>query len=357
VRDDEVHRDVYIDQEVFDLEMERLWSNTWVYVGHTSQVPKAGDYYATDVAAQPVLLVALGRRIGHGADEPLRAQGRQAGRATPAATSASSSAALITRGRIRLDGAILGIPLRRAYENTRMAQSEAGRGMVVVDNVEVHRGFVFCRLAPERHRVSRTTSATRCPRCDNMADRSPEGATGGRRRRAALSARLQLEDVRREPERHACIRWWRTSRRRGPAKAMWADKPADMPKPMAIEQFVPFVPTTTSSSRTWACRVFDNGHGYSGVHFDPLQVLGRCPNTRPRCWPPMAPREPSAILGHQRGTTPSTDPNLTIKGAIQAIRVARPLAAGQDADRVLDLPAQGRAGHSCCSARVTVQRA
>jgi len=34
VRETEVHRDVYIDDEVFALEMEHLFANTWVYVGH-----------------------------------------------------------------------------------------------------------------------------------------------------------------------------------------------------------------------------------------------------------------------------------------------------------------------------------
>ena len=40
VRADAVHRDVYLSQEIFDLEMERLWRNTWIYVGHDSQVPQ-----------------------------------------------------------------------------------------------------------------------------------------------------------------------------------------------------------------------------------------------------------------------------------------------------------------------------
>ena len=40
VRETEVHRDVYIDEEVFQLEMEHLFANTWVYVGHDSQVPE-----------------------------------------------------------------------------------------------------------------------------------------------------------------------------------------------------------------------------------------------------------------------------------------------------------------------------
>jgi len=45
VREDSVHRDVYINQEIFDLEMSRLWRNTWLYVGHDSQIPAPGDYY------------------------------------------------------------------------------------------------------------------------------------------------------------------------------------------------------------------------------------------------------------------------------------------------------------------------
>ncbi|MBM3394017.1 MAG: Rieske 2Fe-2S domain-containing protein, partial [Betaproteobacteria bacterium] len=60
VQFDQVHRDVYVDAEVFDLEMERLWCNTWVYVGHTSQVPKPGDYFLTEIARQPLILVRDG---------------------------------------------------------------------------------------------------------------------------------------------------------------------------------------------------------------------------------------------------------------------------------------------------------
>ena len=49
-----MHRDVYTDPELFDLEMERLWRRAWVYVGHDSQVPLAGDYYTTEIAGQPL---------------------------------------------------------------------------------------------------------------------------------------------------------------------------------------------------------------------------------------------------------------------------------------------------------------
>ena len=43
VRPDAVHRDVYVSPEIFELEMEQLWRNTWIYVGHDSQVPSPGE--------------------------------------------------------------------------------------------------------------------------------------------------------------------------------------------------------------------------------------------------------------------------------------------------------------------------
>ncbi len=57
VRETEVHRDVYIDPEIFDLEMKHLFANTWVHVGHASQVPNPGDYLTTTIGSQPVIMV------------------------------------------------------------------------------------------------------------------------------------------------------------------------------------------------------------------------------------------------------------------------------------------------------------
>jgi phenylpropionate dioxygenase-like ring-hydroxylating dioxygenase large terminal subunit len=33
------------------------FSNTWVYVGHDSQVADPGDYFGTTIGTQPVLMV------------------------------------------------------------------------------------------------------------------------------------------------------------------------------------------------------------------------------------------------------------------------------------------------------------
>ena len=57
VTDDEAHRDVYIAEDVYELELKHLFRNTWIYVGHASQIPNKGDYYTTTIADQPVLMV------------------------------------------------------------------------------------------------------------------------------------------------------------------------------------------------------------------------------------------------------------------------------------------------------------
>ena len=36
--------------------MERIFMRTWVYVGHDSEIANPGDYKATSIGAEPVIL-------------------------------------------------------------------------------------------------------------------------------------------------------------------------------------------------------------------------------------------------------------------------------------------------------------
>lgn len=56
VRDDRVHRDVYRDPALFELEMARVFGRAWVYVGHESQVPAPGDFLCAAVGRHPVVM-------------------------------------------------------------------------------------------------------------------------------------------------------------------------------------------------------------------------------------------------------------------------------------------------------------
>ena len=50
-----VHRRVYCDPAIFELEMERIFGRAWLFVGHASQVPTPGDYVTMDLGRQPVI--------------------------------------------------------------------------------------------------------------------------------------------------------------------------------------------------------------------------------------------------------------------------------------------------------------
>ena len=73
IRRDGVHRNVYCDPQVFEDEIARIHGRAWVYVGHESQIPKAGDFVTTTMGKTPVVLVrhqdgevhVLRNRCGH----------------------------------------------------------------------------------------------------------------------------------------------------------------------------------------------------------------------------------------------------------------------------------------------------
>lgn len=57
VAPDRVHRKIYSDPDIFDLEMKQIFGASWLFVGHESQVPNSGDYVTTMLGLQPVVMV------------------------------------------------------------------------------------------------------------------------------------------------------------------------------------------------------------------------------------------------------------------------------------------------------------
>ncbi len=47
----------YTDLDVLTLEKDRIFSRTWQVVGHRDQLAKPGDYFTTDLAGEPLLMV------------------------------------------------------------------------------------------------------------------------------------------------------------------------------------------------------------------------------------------------------------------------------------------------------------
>ena len=51
-----VHRRIFTDEEIFDLEMKHIFEGSWVYVAHESQVAKPNDFITSYIGRQPIIL-------------------------------------------------------------------------------------------------------------------------------------------------------------------------------------------------------------------------------------------------------------------------------------------------------------
>jgi benzoate/toluate 1,2-dioxygenase alpha subunit len=322
VRPDRVHRDVYIHPELFDLEMERLWHRAWIYVGHDSQVPKAGDFYTTQIGRQPVILI-------RDADDEIRVlMNRCAHKGTKVVGAVSGNCGGLLRcpyhgWTYRLDGSLRSMPLKNGYDGTSLAQCQASKGIVRVVNVATYRGFVFARLSAEGLGFEAYFGDS-LSSIDNLADRSPVGrleVVGGvLRYMHDCNWKLYVENL--NDTMHPMVTHESSA---GTARDLWRGQPEDAPKPMVIEQFLPFVSNYEFFDRM-GVKIYENGHSYTGVNFSIHSKYSAVPAYEHQMEAAYGAERAHAILGEARHNT-IYYPSLTIKGAIQAIRVARPIAA------------------------------
>ena len=146
IRDDEVHRDVYVSEEVFALEMDRIFGSAWIYVGHDSQIPEPGDYWTTRVGLESVVM-ARGKQ-----DEINVFYNRCPHKGARIAGDGCGH----TKGLFRcpyhawtfnLDGTLRGVPYLEGYENTRFDMADPRFSLRKVAQVASYRGFVFASLS------------------------------------------------------------------------------------------------------------------------------------------------------------------------------------------------------------------
>jgi anthranilate 1,2-dioxygenase large subunit len=56
--DNRIPREIYLDQDIFDTEMKRVFGGPfWTLVGHSAEIPKLGDYKTAQLGDMPLILV------------------------------------------------------------------------------------------------------------------------------------------------------------------------------------------------------------------------------------------------------------------------------------------------------------
>jgi benzoate/toluate 1,2-dioxygenase alpha subunit len=324
IRGGEIHKDLYISEELFQLELKHLFRNTWTYVGHASQVPEKGDYFTTTVSNQQVVMVrhsdqsikVLYNRCPHKGVQVVAETNGNTGKFFRCPYHAWS---------FKTDGSLLSVPIKKGYENTGFQESCASGGMTAVENVKEYREFVFAKLNNEGPSFEEFFGGS-LSSLDNMIDRSPEGkleVVGSPLRfMHNCNWKMLLEN-----QTDTCHPMIVHESSAGTVRDIWEEVGGNQPKPMAVEVVVPF----TSPYDFYAemgIRTWDNGHGHTGVLGSIHSDYSSTPGYFEKMVEAYGEEPAKAILGEARHNTVYF-PNVMIKGPIQILRLFKPIAANK----------------------------
>lgn len=323
VEPDRVHRDVYIDPDIFELEMKRVWGRAWIYVGHESQIPNVGDYYATTIGREPVIMVrdragtvrVIHNRCAHkGATVASEGCGKTKGFRCP-----------YHGWTYNLDGTLQGVPHKHGYDGTGFDINDPAFHMRQVAQAGSYRGFVFACLSSETSDL-KTFLGDAAATLDNMADRSPQGevevAGGPLRYVHDNNWKMFIENL--NDAMHPMV----THASVGQAtKRLAAKLPEGQPYPREAEIIFPFG-SSYQFFDDMGVTALSHGHGYMGgkqsIHSSYSDVPGYF-EAMCKAYGEARARE---ILSQNRHNT-IFYPSFTAKDAIQAVRLVRPIAVNR----------------------------
>ena len=324
VQEDCVHRSLYTDPEIFELEMKRIWGRAWIYVGHESQIPSPGDYFTAVVARQPVIM------IRHTDNSVKVMFNRCAHKGSKVLEHGSGNAKIIRCGyhgwTYKTDGTCGKVTGgEEAYEGTNFGRQNPYMNLQHLPRSASYRGFVFASLSPEGAGLETWLGPTKTS-FDNMVDRSPDGAlevTGGvLRYRHDSNWKFFVENL--NDMMHAMIAHQSSAQT---ARLMGEKLFKDGEVPPVIQILSPFSEKTDFFEKM-GIHAFNDGHSYSGGKISIHSAYSDIPEYTAAMETAYGKERTREIFSMNRHNT-VVYPGFTLKGAIQTIRVVKPIAVNE----------------------------
>jgi phenylpropionate dioxygenase-like ring-hydroxylating dioxygenase large terminal subunit len=163
-----VHRRLYTDADIFELEMTRVFAASWCFLAHESQIPLVGDFVTTTLGGRPVIVT----RAPDGSVTGLL--NRCAHRGAVIMTTSSGCSKRFTcpyhGWTYAADGRLVAMPFPSNHPSADRSELSLGRLTVAT-----YRGFVFGTLAAQPPTMLDWLGSAREP-FDLLIDRHPNGA-------------------------------------------------------------------------------------------------------------------------------------------------------------------------------------
>lgn len=138
-------RSIFVDEELYDLEMKQIFARAWNFMVHESQIPEVGDYFINYIGEDQVIVV----RDKQGDVQVLLNTCRHRGNALCRAEmgNAKSFVCSYHGWNYGLDGELIGVPGLTPYYRKDFDKSKWG--LAKAAKVEDYHGFYFATLDPD----------------------------------------------------------------------------------------------------------------------------------------------------------------------------------------------------------------
>lgn len=140
----EVDRRIYSDPEIYELEMERIFTRAWLFLCHESQIREPGDFFEAVMGRDNVLVV----RQKDGSIKGLLNSCAHRGNAVCRAEEGNVKSFLCTYHgwSYGIDGRLLGVPGYKTFYLGDLDKSQ--HGLREIAQLSTYKGFVFGTLDP-----------------------------------------------------------------------------------------------------------------------------------------------------------------------------------------------------------------
>ena len=135
----EIDRRIYSDPAIFELEMERIFARSWLFLCHESQIPEPGDFFQSVMGRDNVLVVRQKDRSIKAMLNTCAHRGNAVCRAEEG--NAKSFLCTYHGWSYGIDGQLLGVPGFKTFYDGQLDKSR--RGLAQVAQVSGYKGFIF----------------------------------------------------------------------------------------------------------------------------------------------------------------------------------------------------------------------